>query len=174
MYGIPDLDWTPIDHFETFAGEKAAGRSAISFELNDDPHSQDILSCEGFANCIYQTLRTRGQPQSARRQCDGCEVHDFVPTGKCQGLLVDSGTTWIQYHAPPPDVPEGFEAFERFGRSVSKIRSQNAKRLKKQARRFLREAFQTQNDLDTSERSHNHWMKQANLLPVLQFLSAVQ
>ena len=23
MYGVPDLDWTPIDHFETFAGEKA-------------------------------------------------------------------------------------------------------------------------------------------------------
>ncbi|CAK9097897.1 unnamed protein product [Durusdinium trenchii] len=78
------LDWSPIDHFETFAGDQsitkgeiAAGRTAVPFELNLDPASQDILTDQGFANAIYQTLfgkavakvRTRNQKRIRNAAC---------------------------------------------------------------------------------------------------------
>ena len=36
-----------------------AGRTAVPFELVDDPFTQDILTPEGFTNAIFNTLRLR-------------------------------------------------------------------------------------------------------------------
>ena len=36
-----------------------AGRTAVSFEIEDDAATQDMLSPQGFANAVYQTLRLR-------------------------------------------------------------------------------------------------------------------
>ncbi|CAK8999286.1 Putative rhamnose biosynthetic enzyme 1 [Durusdinium trenchii] len=66
VFGCPGLDWSPIDHLETFAGTQAvtigdwqAGRKAVPFEINMDPSTMDILTDAGFANAVYYTLRTR-------------------------------------------------------------------------------------------------------------------
>lgn len=76
VFACPGLDWSSIDHLETFAGKQAvtkgeleagrtfrnintrqAGRRAVPFELKLDPATQDILSDHGFVNAIYNTLR---------------------------------------------------------------------------------------------------------------------
>ena len=62
----------------------------------------------------------------------------------------------------------------RFGKALAKIRSKHRRQVRKAARQFLKEAVATENSLDTRVKINGHWLKHANLTPVLQFLSSVQ
>ncbi|CAK9022132.1 unnamed protein product, partial [Durusdinium trenchii] len=132
-----------------------AGRAAITFELNDDPASQDILSDAGFANALYQTLRTRVGGGHG-------EIDD----------LLDEATEPVQSSGSPPEMTiryqnqKGEWRCKGFGRAISKTRTKNARAVKRAARRFLREAFDTENTLDSAVASNSHWLKHAKLLSV--------
>lgn len=57
----------------------------------------------------------------------------------------------------------------RFGVALAAIRTKNLQKVKKQARKFLRKAGR---GLDDRKSINAHWLKHANIMPVLQYLSA--
>jgi len=57
---------------------------------------------------------------------------------------------------------------------MAKVRSRKRNAVRAAARRFLRQAFKTTNSLDTSQATNAHWIKHANLMPVLRFLASQQ
>ena len=71
-----------------------------------------------------------------------------------------------------PETPPPHESVPpRFGRALSKTRSLHQKRLLKQARRFLKQAASTTNCLDERASTNAHWMKHAELAPVMAYLA---
>lgn len=58
----------------------------------------------------------------------------------------------------------------RFGRSVAKVRSLRLKQVQKKARSFLRKAEEEGGELDQRPTTNAHWIKHADLYPVLSFL----
>jgi len=57
----------------------------------------------------------------------------------------------------------------QFGVALAAIRTKNLQKVKKQARKFLRKAGR---GLDDRKSINAHWLKHANIMPVLQYLSA--
>lgn len=53
-----------------------AGRAAVPFEITLDPESQDILSPQGFANAVYQTLRL--EPGTGALHAPVCSTWIFL------------------------------------------------------------------------------------------------
>ena len=62
-------------------------------------------------------------------------------------------------------------AAPRFGVGLAKCRTQAEKRHRRMAKRFLKEAKQSENKADTSRSANNAWIKGAQLESVIQFLS---
>lgn len=288
IFSCPGLNWKEgIQHFETFAGAKSvtcgeleAGRSAVPFELVDDPFTQDILTPEGFTNAIFNTLRleegsglfqapvcstwvfmSRGSTLRSNSRplgrTDSQKVHDGnIMTSRCMILCIlaaAKGVWWLveqpatsimELHpsfqialkllAPirrlrvlmldfggsskkptylysshsciddllderrPPsgrsDAPEMVVRYidskgvarckggrdlkcsqhypRRFGRCLAKVRSKNFKQVRRAARTFLKSASKSGSGLNFKKTSHEHWMKHANLLPMLQYLAS--
>lgn len=59
----------------------------------------------------------------------------------------------------------------RFGRALAKTRTQYSKRNHRFAVKFLRAARKTTNDFDRRQRVNAMWTKQADLQPIIEFLS---
>lgn len=57
----------------------------------------------------------------------------------------------------------------RFARALSKIRSNNKRKIRSQAK-FLKEAANTKNRMDKRPRENAHWVKHADLNPVFAYL----
>ena len=55
---------------------------------------------------------------------------------------------------------------------MSSIRTRNARKVAKNAKKFLQSASKSSNSLDHRRAVNGHWLKHANLMPVLQFLAA--
>lgn len=60
----------------------------------------------------------------------------------------------------------------RFAKAMSSIRTRNARKVAKNAKKFLQSASKSSNSLDHRRAVNGHWLKHANLMPVLQFLAA--
>ena len=60
----------------------------------------------------------------------------------------------------------------RFGVALSSIRSQYYDRNLKRAVKFLRAAKKTNNSIDERAKINNLWIREANLKPVIAYLSA--
>ena len=58
----------------------------------------------------------------------------------------------------------------RFARALSKIRSNNKRKIRSQAKKFLKEAANTKNRMDKRPRENAHWVKHADLNPVFAYL----
>ncbi|CAE7370799.1 unnamed protein product [Symbiodinium sp. CCMP2592] len=55
---IENLPWeTSLQHFETFAGRKAAGRRAVAHDVSYNERTMDILSSLGFCIAVFECLR---------------------------------------------------------------------------------------------------------------------
>ena len=59
----------------------------------------------------------------------------------------------------------------RFGRALATVRTRNMRAVKAAAKSFLKRSSKTGNDLDRRPRINSHWLKHAQLMPVLEFLS---
>ncbi|CAL1170509.1 unnamed protein product [Cladocopium goreaui] len=59
---------------------------------------------------------------------------------------------------------------KRFARALSKIRSNNKRKIRSQAKKFLKEAANTKNRMDKRPRENAHWVKHADLNPVFAYL----
>ncbi|CAK9078191.1 unnamed protein product [Durusdinium trenchii] len=59
-----------------------------------------------------------------------------------------------------------------FGKALSRVRSRNQQALRRQAKRLLKLASRTQHNVDERTTVNAHWMKHANLGPVLSYLAA--
>ncbi|CAJ1372230.1 unnamed protein product [Effrenium voratum] len=86
VFSCPNLDWSPIDHLETFAGQCAvtkaewqAGRKAVPFEILVGGDCMDFCSPAGFANAVYQTLRT--SPGGGALHAPVCSTWVFMSRG---------------------------------------------------------------------------------------------
>ena len=60
----------------------------------------------------------------------------------------------------------------RFGKALATIRSRHMRKVKKRARQFLSRADTCQNQLDERKPINSHWLKHANLMPVLNYLAS--
>ena len=59
----------------------------------------------------------------------------------------------------------------RFGKCLAKVRSKHLKKVRSQARQFLRRAAQEGGELDDRMGTNAHWLKHADLYPVLSYLN---
>ncbi len=67
--------------------------------------------------------------------------------------------------------PCALNTVPRFGMAVAKTRTSAAKRNKRSAARFLRRAIEGNGKLNFSSRMNQMWLKEANLKPILEYLS---
>ncbi|CAL1152575.1 unnamed protein product [Cladocopium goreaui] len=277
IFAQPGLDWSsPIDHFETFAGKMSAGRTAVPFELDLDPKTQDILTPHGFANACFQVLRLRvggadlhapvcstwvwmSRGSTLRSACrplgrsDSKKVHEGnVMTARVMVLMILAACKgcWSILEQPQSSLMSCHPTFQRmlkllrifkvtvkmcdyggstdkpltlfskiadileerqpskrasgecpemtvkyidgsgkqrckggadlkasqhypplFGKCLAKVRSKHLKKVRSQARQFLRRAAQEGGELDDRMGTNAHWLKHADLYPVLSYLT---
>ncbi|CAK8998940.1 unnamed protein product, partial [Durusdinium trenchii] len=134
-----------------------AGRTAITFELNDDPASQDILShgeIDDLLDEATEPVQSSGPPPEMT-----IRYQNQKGEWRCKG---------------GKDLKQSQHYPRKFGRAMSKTRTKNARAVKRAARRFLRKALDTENTLDSAVASNSHWLKHAKLLSVMQFLGSRQ
>ncbi|CAK9089808.1 30S ribosomal protein S6 [Durusdinium trenchii] len=168
VFSCGGLDWSPIDHFETFAGDQSITKGEIA-EHGVYIANQRVTSWE------------EGFREGMRWQRDDCQSHDLVLAGFGHSEIDDL----LEERRPPlqladSDRPQMTVKYidgsgkARFGKAVAKVRTRNQKRIRNAACRFLRASFKTEHVLDRSKATHAHWMKHANLASVLHFLASKQ
>ena len=83
------------------------------------------------------------------------------------------GTTVLLTLGPPHTSPTtGYPATPRFGRAVAKVRSKFQKIHHQQGAKFLRNALKCEDThIDCRPKTHNMWVKHANLEPIFAFLA---
>ncbi|CAK8992555.1 unnamed protein product, partial [Durusdinium trenchii] len=129
---------------------------AVAFDKEYGGDEFDLLTDVGFLNALYHTtMLEAGQRSCQERYHPG--LQSFHSSSHC--LL------------PRSVVVHGAASFITFGRALAACRTKRLKKHQKLARRFMREAKQSETSMDERPRVNDAWVRGANLRPILAYLS---